>query len=90
MAKSIRNSCSLIVNIIPDDYAILKDNDDEEDDEDSHQKPKRQKKEEKTLEERELEYVKGDDWDRECIEVYDTDNNHVASFTTMSSWRGYV
>ena len=84
MAKSIRNSCSLIVNIVPDDYAILKDNDDEEDDEDSHPKPNRQKKEEKTLEERELEYVKGDDWDRECIEVYDTDNNHVASFTTMS------
>ena len=49
MAKSIRNSCSLIVNIIPDDYAILKDNDDEEDDEDSHQKPKRQKRKRKHL-----------------------------------------
>ena len=77
------------VDIIPEDYDIdkLKDGDDDDNEDDGSTSRKRQKTEGMTLREKELAYIRSDDWNFESIRVYDNagkEKKHIATFGTMS------
>ncbi len=80
----------MVIDIIPEDYDIdkLKDGGDDDDNEDDGSTSrKRQKTEGMTLREKELAYIRSNDWNFESIRVYDSagkEKKHIATFGTMS------